>query len=339
MPAAGGGLVTARHRGARAGVFGEVARAEKLSKSGHRFRQQAVCISVGSTRLLAQPPIGSPMHAPRLLRKRFQRVVAPAELILIFCARRLPVLRKSPAGSRTPTPSSAGRRTGGLPGKALQRAGHKVSRHGAGPAHPGDGGGDRPDAEQIGHQFGQTILGQQLIVQQVDHHRRDPRAVLHRRLDLIGKRGGWRPAAGTQAIMGAMLGDDERGWLRQVEYLAGAVAGAHGGRHRRPAGRAGRRVMIDDPVRLGNLPQGLAFMTFLPARRLVRRFAQARHPRRLLDPSLDGGLPLLELFNPSRRSSSAIRALRTAISAACALISAISSSRVGSLGDSGLLTP
>ena len=53
--------------------------AEKLSKSGHRFRQQAVCISVGSTRLLAQPPIGSPMHAPRLLRKRFQRVVAPAE--------------------------------------------------------------------------------------------------------------------------------------------------------------------------------------------------------------------------------------------------------------------
>ena len=53
--------------------------AEKLSKSGHRIRQQAVCISVGSTRLLAQPPIGSPMHAPRLLRKRFQRVVAPAE--------------------------------------------------------------------------------------------------------------------------------------------------------------------------------------------------------------------------------------------------------------------
>ena len=28
---------------------------EKLSKSGHRFRQQALCISVGSTRLLAQP--------------------------------------------------------------------------------------------------------------------------------------------------------------------------------------------------------------------------------------------------------------------------------------------
>jgi hypothetical protein len=49
-----------------------------------------------------------------------------------------------------------------------------------------------------------------------------------------------------------------------------------------------------------------------------------------LSPSLDGGLPLLELFNPSRRSSSAIRAFSAAISAACALTSAISSSRDGS---------
>jgi hypothetical protein len=73
-----------------------------------------------------------------------------------------------------------------------------------------------------------------------------------------------------------MLDDDERRWLRQVEHLAGAVAWRG---HRRTAGRAGRRIIIDDPVRLGNLPQGLAFMTFLPARRLVRRFAQARHPR------------------------------------------------------------
>src|SRR6201984_185841 len=49
-----------------------------------------------------------------------------------------------------------------------------------------------------------------------------------------------------------------------------------------------------------------------------------------LSPSLDGGLPLFELFSPSRRSSSAIRAFRAAISAACAAISAISSSRDGS---------
>ena len=97
--------------------------------------------------------------------------------------------------------------------------------------------------------------------------------------------------------------------------------------------------MIDDPVRLGNLPQGLACMTFCPpdglsdgSRKLVTRGG-------FLSPSLDGGLPLLELFNPSRRSSSALRAFRAAISAACALISAISSSRVGSLGDSGFMNP
>ena len=88
--------------------------------------------------------------------------------------------------------------------------------------------------------------------------------------------------------------------------------------------------MIDDPVRLGGLPQGVSFMTFLPARRLVRWLAQTSDRGGLLSPSLDGGLPLLELFNPSRRSSSAIRAFSAAISAACALISAISSSRDGS---------
>src|SRR6202040_1619946 len=37
------------------------------------------CISVGSMRLLAQPLIGSPVHTARLLRKRVQRGVAPAE--------------------------------------------------------------------------------------------------------------------------------------------------------------------------------------------------------------------------------------------------------------------
>jgi hypothetical protein len=53
--------------------------AEKLSRCGDRFRQQAVCFSLGGMRLVAQSPIGSPMHATRLSRKRFQRVVARAE--------------------------------------------------------------------------------------------------------------------------------------------------------------------------------------------------------------------------------------------------------------------
>src|ERR1019366_3483640 len=44
-----------------------------------------------------------------------------------------------------------------------------------------------------------------------------------------------------------------------------------------------------------------------------------------------------ELFNPSRRSSSAICAFRAAISAACAAISAMSSSRDGSAGESAFI--
>jgi len=110
----------------------------------------------------------------------------------------------------------------------------------ASPAHPGDGGGDQLDAEQISHQFDQTILGQQLVVQQIHHERRDPRAILHRRVDPIGKRGaGVRPATGAHAVMGAMLGDDERSRLGQVKHLASVVAATHGGRPCRTAGRTG----------------------------------------------------------------------------------------------------
>jgi hypothetical protein len=54
-----------------------------------------------------------------------------------------------------------------------------------------------------------------------------------------------------------------------------------------------------------------------------------------LSPSLDGGWPLLELFNPSRCSSSATRAFRAAFSALSAATSAISSSRDGSQRESG----
>jgi hypothetical protein len=97
--------------------------------------------------------------------------------------------------------------------------------------------------------------------------------------------------------------------------------------------------MVDRTVRYGDLPQGVSFMTFLPARRLVRWLAQTSDRGGLLSPSLDGGLPLLELFNPSRRSSSAIRASRAAILAACAAISAINSSRDGSHGESPFMNP
>ena len=61
-----------------------------------------------------------------------------------------------------------------------------------------------------------------------------------------------------------------------------------------------------------------------PSRRLFTRTG-------FFSPSLDGGLSLFELFNPSRRSSSAIRAFSDAFSALSAAISAIGSSRDGSL--------
>src|SRR5450631_3967043 len=66
-------------------------------------------------------------------------------------------------------------------------------------------------------------------------------------------------------------------------------------------------------------------------RRLLVRAARGG----FLSPSLDGGLPLLELFNPSRRSSSARRAFSAAISAAWAATSAISSSCDGQQRESG----
>ena len=63
-----------------------------------------------------------------------------------------------------------------------RRARHEIAHRfdktpqtfGASPAHSGDRRGGQLDAEEIGHQFGQAILGQQLIVQQIDHEGRDP---------------------------------------------------------------------------------------------------------------------------------------------------------------------
>jgi hypothetical protein len=55
----------ARRRGVDNAAVGK-----EFFKSGHRFRQQGVGFSVGSMRLFAQPLIGSPVHAARLLRKR-----------------------------------------------------------------------------------------------------------------------------------------------------------------------------------------------------------------------------------------------------------------------------
>jgi hypothetical protein len=106
----------------------------------------------------------------------------------------------------------------------------------------------------------------------------------------------------------------------------GALASVSG---RRAASRTGRGAMIGGP------PRGFALATFLPARRPAGKFARARAGFFIL--SRDGGLELFKLFNRSRRSSSAIRAVVAAIPAACAANSAINSSLDGSPGASRIL--
>jgi hypothetical protein len=54
------------------------------------------------------------------------------------------------------------------------------------------------------------------------YERRNPGAILHRRIDPVGKRSaGVRPAAGAHAVVGAMLGDNERARFVQIEHLPG----------------------------------------------------------------------------------------------------------------------
>jgi hypothetical protein len=55
---------------------------------------------------------------------------------------------------------------------------------GTGGVDPGDGGRNHGQAEQIRQQFRKPILGQEMVVQQIDHKGADPRAILDRSRDL-----------------------------------------------------------------------------------------------------------------------------------------------------------
>ena len=104
-----------------------------------------------------------------------------------------------------------------------------------------------------------------------------------------------------------MLGDFDQP-LRKIEGLAPL----HPDRHRRAQARAamaaGAGFVLDDPIGLGDLAQGLAFVALLPAARPARPFAKAHWRARLPKPSLDGGFELVELSSPSLRLSSAFSA-------------------------------
>jgi hypothetical protein len=69
--------------------------------------------------------------------------------------------------------------------------------------------------------------------------------------------------------------------------------------------------MVNRGIGCFNPAKRLARMARLTALLLARRFAKAARGG-FFNPSLGGGLPLLLLFNPSRRSSSASRPIGTA---------------------------
>ena len=178
---------------------------------------------------------------------------------------------------------------------------HQVADHlddafeapGAASAHPRDGRRNQGDGEQIRHQLGQTIFGQELVVRQVDHHGPDPRAIPHRAGDASGKGGPGLPATSpATATMRPMLHDHQGPGLGQIENLAGAMAGGHLRRQSRTTVRAGLGIMIGNRVGFGDLAQGLALVALLPARLAARLLAQAPGapplPRRRLAQSIAG---------------------------------------------------
>ena len=84
--------------------------------------------------------------------------------------------------------------------------------------------------------------------------------------------------------MRAMLGDDKRTRLGKIVHLTRRVMERHAGRQRAAASRTDRRIMLNDRVGTGQVPESLALVAFLPAGLFAGRHAQARHPRWLSQP-------------------------------------------------------
>ena len=95
--------------------------------------------------------------------------------------------------------------------------------------------------------------------------------------------------------------------------------------------------MIGRDIGFSDLPQVLALWPFCPPGFLPDRSRRLLARAGFVSPSLDGGLPLFELFSPSRRSSSASRAFSAAFSASRATTSASRSSSDGARGNSQVI--
>ena len=146
------------------------------------------------------------------------------------------------------------------------RGGEPLETRGTSPAHAGDGRGHQMHAEQIGHQRGQTLFGQQLIVQQIDHDRREARAVLHRRGHVFGKgRARLGAAIPTKAGMGAVFRDNQGLRFGKVEHLPRGMARGHRLGQGATASRTGLGEMVDGRIGCFGAAQRLAGMAFLSA--------------------------------------------------------------------------
>src|SRR3954462_7362300 len=204
------------------------------------------------------------------------------------------------------------------------------------PADPGNGRGDQRHPEEIRHRLGQPLLRQQLVMQQVEHKGGDPRAVLDRRGDPCGKDRPRLLAAdrARQAYARCSVTTNGRGSGKSNTCRATwsvAIAAVKAVPHVAQAGGEWSTVVSGVSVRRKVLPgwPGCPPVCWPDGcRRLPTRGG-------FFSPSLDGGLPLLPLFSPRRRSNSAIRSRNPAISAAwrvsCASTSSISSPFVSSL--------
>ena len=164
-------------------------------------------------------------------------------------------------------------------------------------------------AEKIGEGLRRAVLRDQLLRMQIDRRRLETLAILRRPAHPFGKSRPRPAAAGGASVDKApMLGDLDQPF-RQVEHLTPLHADRHGRTQVRAAMTAGVGFVRHNPVGLGNLPQGLAFMALLTAARPARPFAKAH--RLLSQPVARRGLrtrravqakpaPKLRILSPQR---------------------------------------
>ena len=116
-------------------------------------------------------------------------------------------------------------------------------------------------------------------MQQIHHHRRDARAVLHRRRDVFGEgRARFSAAMAANAGVRAVFRDNGGLGFGKVVHLARGVAGDRRPSQRAAASSTGLRKMIDGGIGIRGAAQGFARVAFLSAGLLAGSFAQAADP-------------------------------------------------------------